>query len=153
MRKTADYESNSASLVREATAAAFEADTDAAALRSLTRLRGVAYRTASAILHWMRPDRFSVFGYAHVPTFKTHQRKIEEAALPDSLERHCQSEAIGNERPHNDFLTVWISWGIGALIVYVALFLGTVRNYWIARRSDDLLLRGLAIGCIVFIPS
>ena len=36
----------------------------------------------------LRPDRFSVFGYAHVPSFKKHQRKIEEAVLPDSLERH-----------------------------------------------------------------
>ena len=42
----------------------------------------------------LRPDRFSVFGYAHVPSFKKHQRKIDEAALPDSLERLRQSEAI-----------------------------------------------------------
>jgi oxygen-independent coproporphyrinogen III oxidase len=42
----------------------------------------------------LRPGRFSVFGYAHVPAFKKHQRKIEEAVLPDSLERHRQSEAI-----------------------------------------------------------
>jgi oxygen-independent coproporphyrinogen-3 oxidase len=42
----------------------------------------------------LRPDRFSVFGYAHVPAFKKHQRKIEGAFLPDSLERHRQSEAI-----------------------------------------------------------
>ena len=42
----------------------------------------------------LRPDRLSVFGYAHVPAFKKHQRKIEEASLPDGAERHCQSEAI-----------------------------------------------------------
>ena len=42
----------------------------------------------------LRPDRLSVFGYAHVPAFKKHQRKIEEATLPDSLERHRQFEAI-----------------------------------------------------------
>ena len=42
----------------------------------------------------LRPDRFSVFGYAHVPSFKKHQRKIDEAWLPDSLERHEQSAAI-----------------------------------------------------------
>jgi oxygen-independent coproporphyrinogen-3 oxidase len=42
----------------------------------------------------LRPDRFSVFGYAHVPSFKKHQRKIAEDALPDSIERHLQSEAI-----------------------------------------------------------
>ena len=39
----------------------------------------------------LRPDRFSVFGYAHVPTFKKHQRKIDDAALPDSLARASSS--------------------------------------------------------------
>ncbi|MCP8938025.1 oxygen-independent coproporphyrinogen III oxidase [Alsobacter sp. SYSU M60028] len=42
----------------------------------------------------MRPDRFAVFGYAHVPSFKKHQRKISEADLPDTAERHAQAEAI-----------------------------------------------------------
>ncbi|MCP1966559.1 oxygen-independent coproporphyrinogen III oxidase [Bradyrhizobium elkanii] len=42
----------------------------------------------------LRPDRLSVFGYAHIPSFKKHQRMIDEASLPDSLERHRQSEAI-----------------------------------------------------------
>jgi oxygen-independent coproporphyrinogen-3 oxidase len=42
----------------------------------------------------LRPDRFSVFGYAHVPSFKKHQRKIDEASLPDSIERHLQAETI-----------------------------------------------------------
>jgi oxygen-independent coproporphyrinogen-3 oxidase len=44
----------------------------------------------------LRPDRFSVFGYAHVPSFKKHQRKINEAYLPDGLARHDQSCAIAN---------------------------------------------------------
>jgi oxygen-independent coproporphyrinogen III oxidase len=42
----------------------------------------------------MRPDRMSVFGYAHIPSFKKHQRKIAEDILPDAAERHLQSEAI-----------------------------------------------------------
>lgn len=42
----------------------------------------------------MRPDRFSVFGYAHVPGFKKHQRKINEADLPDSAARYDQAETI-----------------------------------------------------------
>lgn len=42
----------------------------------------------------LRPDRFAVFGYAHVPTFKKHQRRIDEAALPDSAARLAQAEAI-----------------------------------------------------------
>jgi oxygen-independent coproporphyrinogen III oxidase len=40
------------------------------------------------------PDRFSVFGYAHVPSFKRHQRKFVEESLPGSIERHTQSETI-----------------------------------------------------------
>jgi oxygen-independent coproporphyrinogen-3 oxidase len=42
----------------------------------------------------LRPDRLAVFGYAHVPNFKLHQKKIDEAVLPDGRERHHQSEAI-----------------------------------------------------------
>jgi oxygen-independent coproporphyrinogen-3 oxidase len=42
----------------------------------------------------LRPERFSVFGYAHVPSFKKHQRKIDEAALPDGAARYEQAEAI-----------------------------------------------------------
>ena len=61
---------------------------------------GLPYQTVESCLDTvkkcveLRPDRFSVFGYAHVPSFKKHQRKIEEAVLPDSLERLYQSEAI-----------------------------------------------------------
>lgn len=42
----------------------------------------------------MRPDRLAVFGYAHIPSFKKHQRLIDEAALPDARERALQAAAI-----------------------------------------------------------
>ncbi|WP_205421061.1 oxygen-independent coproporphyrinogen III oxidase [Sphingomonas mesophila] len=42
----------------------------------------------------LRPDRLAVFGYAHVPAFKPHQRKIDGASLPDSESRFAQSRAI-----------------------------------------------------------
>lgn len=44
----------------------------------------------------LKPDRLAVFGYAHVPSFKLHQRKIEESALPDGGERLAQSQAIAD---------------------------------------------------------
>lgn len=44
----------------------------------------------------LAPDRFAVFGYAHVPGFKRHQRKIDEAALADGAGRHAQAEAIAD---------------------------------------------------------
>lgn len=42
----------------------------------------------------LEPSRLAVFGYAHVPTFKLHQRKIDSAALLDSDERWAQARAI-----------------------------------------------------------
>ena len=62
-RNTKRYESNSEADVRAATAAAFQASNDAAAIGALVQLHGVALRTASAILHWMRPERFPILDY------------------------------------------------------------------------------------------
>jgi len=45
----------------------------------------------------LRPDRVAVFGYAHVPSFKPHQRRIDENALPSPAERLEQSHAIAQE--------------------------------------------------------
>lgn len=42
----------------------------------------------------MRPDRFAVFGYAHIPSFKKHQRMIDEATLPDGAARSEQAAAV-----------------------------------------------------------
>ena len=41
----------------------------------------------------LRPARVALFGYAHVPWMKRHQRLIDEAALPDASERAAQFEA------------------------------------------------------------
>ncbi|MDQ0315089.1 oxygen-independent coproporphyrinogen III oxidase [Amorphus orientalis] len=40
-------------------------------------------RTVAAVAAW-NPSRVSVFGYAHVPWVKSHQRLIDEATLPDA---------------------------------------------------------------------
>ncbi|HEV2516189.1 MAG TPA: oxygen-independent coproporphyrinogen III oxidase [Devosia sp.] len=41
----------------------------------------------------LHPDRLALFGYAHVPWMKTHQRMIDAAMLPDPQERLRQSAA------------------------------------------------------------
>ena len=51
-------------------------------------------RDTAALAIELKPDRFAVFGYAHVPTFKLHQRKIQESALPGGADRLAQAEAI-----------------------------------------------------------
>ena len=42
----------------------------------------------------LRPDRLAVFGYAHVPWMKAHQRMIDEAVLPNAIERWHQFAVI-----------------------------------------------------------
>jgi oxygen-independent coproporphyrinogen-3 oxidase len=48
--------------------------------------------TITAILD-LRPERIALFGYAHVPWMKAHQKLIDEAALPGPEARLAQSEA------------------------------------------------------------
>lgn len=40
----------------------------------------------------LAPDRVSLFGYAHVPWMKRHQRLIDETKLPEAAERFAQAE-------------------------------------------------------------
>ena len=44
----------------------------------------------------LAPDRLAVFGYAHVPGFKLHQRKIDSALLPENSARWEQARVIEN---------------------------------------------------------
>jgi len=39
----------------------------------------------------LRPDRVALFGYAHVPWMKKHQRLIDETQLPDGYARFAQA--------------------------------------------------------------
>ncbi|MEW5424221.1 oxygen-independent coproporphyrinogen III oxidase [Amorphus sp. 3PC139-8] len=54
---------------------------------------GLPHQTAETVRHTVdtiakfAPSRVSVFGYAHVPWVKTHQRLIDEATLPDANAR------------------------------------------------------------------
>jgi oxygen-independent coproporphyrinogen-3 oxidase len=45
----------------------------------------------------MKPNRLSVFGYAHVPWFAKHQRMIKDEDLPGVSERYEQAMAIAEE--------------------------------------------------------
>lgn len=75
---------------------------------------------------------------------------FEEVSLQYSgaVDNVVAAGSLGVERPHNDFLTVWISWGIAALVAYLLLFLGAAKNFIAAARAPDPLIRGLAVGGI-----
>jgi len=86
VRNTPDYESNTEAEVRAATDSAFRASTDAAALSAMVRLRGVALRTASAILHWMRPERYPILDFRVIAALgEPEPRSYEDSHLYTSV--------------------------------------------------------------------
>jgi O-antigen ligase len=65
------------------------------------------------------------------------------------LERQEAGTALGTFEPHNDFLNIWLSWGTGAILLYLGLLAMTVKNYLeVFLRTDEPLLKGLALGGI-----
>jgi len=66
---------------------------------SLDLMYGLPHQTEASVAESvakaasLRPGRIALFGYAHVPWMKRHQKIIEEAALPDSASRLAQFTA------------------------------------------------------------
>ena len=65
-------------------------------------LYGLPYETTASVIETtervidLAPDRIAVFGYAHVPNFKRHQRLLPEDALPDGPARWAQAQAVAD---------------------------------------------------------
>lgn len=54
----------------------------------------------------LRPDRIALFGYAHVPWMKAHQRLINEADLPAAAARLEQSEAAAETLASHGYVPI-----------------------------------------------
>jgi oxygen-independent coproporphyrinogen III oxidase len=54
----------------------------------------------------LKPARIALFGYAHVPWMKSHQKLIDEADLPDSAERLEQSQVAAERLAAEGYVTV-----------------------------------------------
>jgi len=73
----------------------------AAGIRDLNvdLMYGLPYQTEARLLRsvhavlGLSPARIALFGYAHLPWMKRHQRLLEETALPDQKARAAQFEA------------------------------------------------------------
>jgi oxygen-independent coproporphyrinogen-3 oxidase len=101
----------------------------------------------------LRPGRFSVFGYAHVPAFKKHQRKIDEAVLPDTLERHDQACAIADALKEEGYVQVGLDhFALPGDSMAVAFREGRLRRNFQGYTTDasDVLIGfgASAIGCL-----
>lgn len=76
-------------------------DADIASI-NLDLMYGLPHQTKATVATSARralalnPDRIALFGYAHVPWMKHHQKLIPEDALPGSIERFAQSRVAAD---------------------------------------------------------
>lgn len=75
---------------------------------------GLPYQTAAGMeatleqVLRLAPDRVALFGYAHVPWMKSHQRLIPEDALPGTEERAAQYQAASAYLAANGYRRIGI---------------------------------------------
>ena len=63
-------------------------------------------RETARLAAGLKPSRLAIFGYAHVPWFKTHQRLIDTAALPGAAERLAQAQAAQESLQANGYVAI-----------------------------------------------
>ncbi|MGO6819774.1 oxygen-independent coproporphyrinogen III oxidase (plasmid) [Rhizobium leguminosarum] len=103
----------------------------------------------------LRPERFAVFGYAHIPAFKKHQRLIDEASLPDAKQRNEQAEAIAEELVKAGYERIGLDhFALPDDQLAVAARNGTMRRNFQGYTTDDCnTLIGLGASAIGRLPT
>lgn len=69
--------------------------------QTVDRVIGMVDRAAS-----LAPQRIALFGYAHVPWMRTHQKLIDASALPTAEERWCQASAASGRLREHGFVAI-----------------------------------------------
>ena len=79
--------------------------------------------------------------------FKEESLEYRRVIDPESLVNEKTLRGLGRYSPHNDFLTLWLSFGIFALLIYLLIVATSFINFLaIYRYGKDQLLVGLALG-------
>lgn len=85
----------------------------------------------------LQPDRIALFGYAHVPWMKTHQKMIDEAALPDVTERFAQMNRASSSLTAAGYTAIGIDhFALPADSLAVAAASGFLRRNFQGYTSD-----------------
>jgi len=102
----------------------------------------------------LRPERLALFGYAHVPWMKTHQKLIDEAALPGPAERLEQSEAAAERLVAEGYVRIGLDhFALPADDLAQALEAGGLgRNFQGYVTDPDTTLLGLGASAIGQLP-
>ena len=85
----------------------------------------------------LRPNRISVFGYAHVPWFKKHQQMISDAELPGVSERYEQASVIAEELVHAGYIAIGLDhFALPDDLLATAASKGTLRRNFQGYTTD-----------------
>lgn len=111
-------------------------------------------RTAEQVTA-LAPDRIALFGYAHVPWMKKHQRLIDESALPDATERIALARAARQVLVEADYVEIGIDhFALPGDDMSRALRDGTLRRNFQGYTTDAAeTLIGLGVSSIGRTPS
>lgn len=102
----------------------------------------------------LMPDRIAVFGYAHVPFFKKHQRRIEASSLADGEERWAQARAIADALVAASYVEIGLDhFALPDDPLALAAARGTLRRNFQGYTTDQAeLLIGLGASAIGRMP-
>ncbi len=102
----------------------------------------------------LKPNRLSVFGYAHVPWMKTHQKMIKDETLPNTGERYRQSEVLADALMEHGYIRIGLDhFALPDDTMVAALKGGTLRRNFQGYTADsaDALL-GFGASSIGYLP-
>ncbi len=95
-----------------------------------------AVRTVESVLT-LAPNRIAVFGNAHVPWMKRHQRLIADETLPGTAERWRQSEAIAERLTAAGYVRIGLDhFALPDDPLALALAAGTLRRNFQGYTTD-----------------
>ena len=121
---------------------------------------GLPYQTLDKVLKQvdlasgLKPARIALFGYAHVPWMKSHQKMIPEEALPDTDERWQQFDRASQRLVENGYVKVGLDhFALPEDDLATALENGTVhRNFQGYTTDSAAALLGFGASAIGFLP-
>jgi oxygen-independent coproporphyrinogen-3 oxidase len=102
----------------------------------------------------LRPDRISLFGYAHVPWMKANQRQIDEAALPNAGMRWQLQESAAGWLSENGYRSIGLDhFALPDDELALALDAGKLQRNFQGYTTDDAdCLIGLGPSAIGSLP-
>ena len=102
----------------------------------------------------LRPERLALFGYAHVPWVKSHQKLIDQAELPGPTERLDQSEAAAAKLEGEGYIRIGLDhFALPDDPLAVALKQGVLRRNFQGYTADPhMTLIGLGASSISSLP-